>query len=103
MDPNYSYAAEVLLVYSLIAAIGIVCDLAVIVSILQRPMKTPNVRYVLLLTVALFLEQIVSFPQIYVKYYSVCSTMSFLETYFAMMILCAGNCMVILAYFQLFM
>jgi hypothetical protein len=96
------YSVGVILIYTLVASVGFTCNVAVIVSILKRPMRTPNVRYVLMLTSDLFLEQVFSFPQIYVRYNSLCAATDALENYLEMMMLCAGVCMSILSFYQLF-
>jgi hypothetical protein len=98
---HFSYPVGVLFIYTLVATIGFGCNIAVISNIFMLPMNTPNVRYVLILTTALFLEQIFAFPQVYVRYGHVCSASGALETYFELMMLCAGVFMAILAYCQL--
>jgi hypothetical protein len=99
---HFSYPMGVLLIYSLVAAVGFVCNISVIASIVRRPMNTPNVRFVLIMIVTLFFEQIASFPQIYVKYGYLCSAAGALETYLQMLMLGTGTCMAVLTYYQLF-
>jgi hypothetical protein len=98
---HYTYPASVLLVYTIVATAGFLCNLAVIISILLKPMRTPNIRYVLILTVALFLEQIFAVPQIYVRYGDVCSASGALETYFEMLMLCSSVFLAVAGYYQL--
>jgi hypothetical protein len=96
------FSDYVLIVFSIVACVGFVCNIVVVWWILNGPMKTPNVRYLLLLTAALLMEQLFSFPAIYVLYDAVCEAAGALETYFQMVMLCTSVGQALVAYYQIF-
>jgi hypothetical protein len=96
------YPIIIVMVYTIVGFVGYCSNLAVITDILRGSMVTPNSRFVLILMVGLFLEQIFAFPQIYVHHGELCSVTGALEKYFEMLILCCSVCMAVLAYYQCF-
>jgi hypothetical protein len=96
------FTDDVLIIFSTFASVGFVCNIVVVWWILNGPMKTPNVRYLLMLTVALLFEQLFSFPVIYVRFHGVCEAAGALETYFQMVMLCASCGQALVAYYQIF-
>lgn len=88
--------------YWITLGVALLCNFIIVYCIATRPMKSPNIRYILLLTVCLILGEIFGLPYAYSYNEDLCIAAGSLKAYFEVMVICCNFCMCMLAYLQIF-
>jgi hypothetical protein len=88
--------------YIITLCFAVVCNLGILFSIVRLPMRSPNIRLIFLLTVALILGEIFGLPDSYNYHHTLCAAAGSLKAYFEIMVVCTSLVMSLLAYLQIF-
>jgi hypothetical protein len=88
--------------YLITLVAAVVCNLCVMAHIIWNPMRSPNIRYILMLTVALILEELFGLPYVYTHQLPLCEAAGAMKAYFQIIVVGVSLFMSVLAYLQIF-